>query len=68
MHLDVDLYDSTLAGLDFFYPRMVPGGIIISHDFPTLSGVSLAFEEFFADKPSTYIELAGGYQCMAIKA
>src|SRR5262249_22120372 len=31
VHLDADLYAATLAGLEFFYPRMVPGGIIIAH-------------------------------------
>ena len=25
IHLDVDLYSSTLAGLEYFYPRMLPG-------------------------------------------
>jgi ferredoxin len=28
LHLDADLYASTLPGLEFFYPRMLPGGII----------------------------------------
>jgi len=36
VHLDVDLYESTLAGLEFFYPRMSRGGIIISHDYVAL--------------------------------
>ena len=31
-HLDVDLYESTLACLAYFYPKMIPGGIILSHD------------------------------------
>jgi O-methyltransferase len=26
VHLDVDLYESTLAGLKFFYPHLFPGG------------------------------------------
>ena len=43
VHLDADLYSSTLAGLEYFYPRMLPGGIIITHDYSTLPGVARAF-------------------------
>jgi O-methyltransferase len=57
VHLDADLYSSTLAGLEFFYPRMVPGGIIIAHDYSTLPGVARAFAEFLTDRPETVIEL-----------
>lgn len=31
--LDCDLYNPILAGLQFFYPRLVPGGYIFVHDF-----------------------------------
>lgn len=31
--LDCDLYSSILAGLEFFYPRLVKGGYIFVHDF-----------------------------------
>ncbi len=31
--LDVDFEDSTLAGLDFFYPRLSVGGYIFIHDY-----------------------------------
>jgi O-methyltransferase len=57
VHLDGDLYASTLAGLEFFYPRMVPGGIIIAHDYSTLPGVARAFVEFLKEKPEAVIEL-----------
>jgi O-methyltransferase len=57
VHLDGDLYSSTLAGLEFFFPRMVPGGIIIAHDYSTLPGVEQAFTEFLADRPEAVIEL-----------
>jgi O-methyltransferase len=66
VHVDVDLYESTLACLKFFYPRLSPGGILISHDYLTADGVNAAFSEFFADKPEPVIELAG-YQCMVVK-
>lgn len=57
VHLDVDLYESTLAGLQFFYPRMLRGGVIISHDYSVIPGVADAIDEFFADKPECVIEL-----------
>ena len=31
--LDTDLYKPTLAGLEFFWPRMSKGGFIFIHDF-----------------------------------
>lgn len=66
VHVDVDLYQSTLSCLEFFYPRLAPGGILLSHDYLTASGVDAAFREFFADKPEPIIELSG-YQCMMVK-
>jgi hypothetical protein len=32
VHIDVVLYDPTLASLEHFYPRLVPGGIIVVDD------------------------------------
>jgi O-methyltransferase len=57
VHLDVDLRASTLACLEYFYPRMVPGGIILSHDYSYLHGVKDAFAEFLVGKPESAIEL-----------
>ena len=65
-HFDVDLYASTLACLEYFYPRMLPGGIILSHDYGILAGVEQAFREFFADKPEGIIEQPTT-QCMVVK-
>lgn len=46
--LDVDLEESTLAGLRYFYPRMNPGGYILLHDYnsPKLPGVRAAVKRF----------------------
>lgn len=65
VHLDVDIYKSTLDCLKFFYPRMEKGAILISHDYLD-KGVKKAFDEFFKDKPELIIELMG-FQCMFIK-
>ena len=67
VHLDADLYEGTLAGLRWFYPRMNPGAILICHDFDTSAGVNQAFAEFFADKPEPYFDLVGS-QAMFVKA
>jgi O-methyltransferase len=68
VHLDVDIYESTKAGLQFFYPRMVKGAAILSHDYRNVGcpGVKQAFDEFFADKPEMVIEL-WKTQCLVIK-
>ena len=66
VHFDVDLYESTLACLEYFYPRMVPGGIMLSHDYSILAGVEQACQEFVADKQEELIELTTT-QCMLIK-
>jgi hypothetical protein len=66
VHLDVDLKSSTLACLEFFYPRMVLGGVILTHDYSYLNGVREAFDEFLAEKTEFAIELATS-QAMLVK-
>lgn len=67
VHLDVDLYDSTLACLEYFWPRLVPGGVILSHDYSILAGVRRAFTEFTQHTREQVIELPTT-QCMLIKS
>ncbi|MBX4199187.1 TylF/MycF family methyltransferase [Candidatus Parcubacteria bacterium] len=67
VHLDVDLYKSTLDCLDFFYPRMTTGGVIMSHNYRDLVGVRKAFDEFFKDKPEIIIEPSGTSQALVVK-
>lgn len=59
VHLDTDLYDGTLQSLEFFYDRMQPGGVIMTHDYGDLltPGVREAFDLFFSDKPEVVVEL-----------
>jgi O-methyltransferase len=45
--LDADLYNPTLEGLKFFYPRLSPGGIILIHDYNyKWEGLKKAVDEF----------------------
>jgi len=67
VHLDVDLYSSTRQCLDYFFPRLVPGGILLSHDYSVLQGVRQAFAEFTADRREQVIELPMT-QCMLVRS
>lgn len=46
--LDVDIYTGTKSGLEFFWPRLANGGVIMIHDYNCNScqGVSKAVNEF----------------------
>ena len=33
VHIDVDLYEPTLQSLEFFFPRLIEGGIIVCDDY-----------------------------------
>jgi hypothetical protein len=59
VHLDVDLYRSSLESLEWFHQRMLPGGIILTHDYGTCAGPRHAWTEFFRDKSEPVIELPG---------
>ncbi len=65
VHLDLDLPGATRAALDFFHPRLVPGGILIGDDYADRE-VRDVFETFFADRPDTVIELPWG-QVMVVR-
>lgn len=46
--LDADLYKPMLAGLEYFYPRLAPGGFLMLHDYnhPKFLGVKQAVADF----------------------
>jgi hypothetical protein len=67
VNLDVDLYQTTKDALDFFYPRMEKGGIIMSHDYINADGVRKAFDDFFADKPEPILTFSET-QCLIVKS
>lgn len=48
VNLDMDLYQPMLAGLNFFWDKMVEGGCILLHDYfhPNLPGVKQAVDDF----------------------
>lgn len=66
VYLDVDLYKSTLDCLEFFYPRMVPGGVLATDDYgwKKTPGVKMACDEFLSDKPE---KIRGGHIAYIVK-
>ena len=59
VHLDLDLAPSTQAALEYFHPRLLAGGILIGDDYQD-SGIRGVFEDFFAGRTDTVIELPWG--------
>ena len=58
--LDADLFEPTLAGLEFFYPRLAPGGYLFAHDYNSSEAdfaVSRAVAQFMAGKPERPVEI-----------
>jgi len=47
VNMDADLYLPTKAGLEFFYQRLSPGGVILVHDYNAKwEGIKKAVDEF----------------------
>ncbi len=69
VHIDCDLYAPILSALNYFYPRLVPGGFLIVHDYLSLAwdGAERAVDEFFADKPESIIPLTDGAGSVVIR-
>lgn len=58
--LDLDLLDPTRASLEFFYPRMAPGGYLVMHDYNNSESdwaCKRAFDEYLRDRPERLVEL-----------
>lgn len=66
VHLDADQYESTLNSLNYFYNRMVVGGIILCDDYRFLKGVDEAIDEFLKDKPEKEV-FTTNMQCLIQK-
>jgi O-methyltransferase len=58
--LDFDLYRSAVDALQFFYPRLVPGGYFFMHDFNSPESdhaISRAATEFLTGRPELLVEI-----------
>ena len=68
-HIDCDLYFPCKAALEYFYPRLVPGGFLIMHDYSSLywDGIEKAVDEFLRDKPESIIPVPDKSGSVAIR-
>lgn len=61
-HIDVDIYRSIVDSLEFIWPRLSPGGVVVFDDygFPSCPGARSAVDDFFAKTSSVPLCLASG--------
>jgi len=66
VHIDGDLYETTRDAAAYFWPRMVPGGVILWDDYewPDTPGVAKALHEYF---PAHQIEVSASHQARTRK-
>ena len=52
LHIDLNSANATISALNFFFPKLVPGGVIIFDDYGTLGhpDTKLEVDKFFSDK------------------
>lgn len=67
VHLDVDQYESNKLSIEYFYDKVVPGGVIVFDDYGWLKGIDQSVNEFMADKPEKIVSIAWN-QCHIVKA
>lgn len=70
VHIDTDTYYSTLKSLEYFYSKMVSGGVIIVHDYmahPGMRAVKKAVNEFMSDKEDSLTTEPGSTQGIIVK-
>ena len=48
LRLDADWYESTMTCLEFFFPKVVPGGLIIIDDYHMWEGCSKAVHDYLS--------------------
>lgn len=68
VHVDADLYRSVRDCLEFFYPRMSAGGIMVFDDygFLTCPGAKEAVDEYFKDRAESPVYMPTG-QCFIVR-
>ena len=68
VHIDVDIYKSVKDSLEFFYSRMIEGGVMVFDDYgwKNCPGIKKAISEFLLEKRGIPIIVAK-YQCVLLK-
>jgi hypothetical protein len=60
VHIDLTLYEATLAALRYFYARLVPGGVLVCSGTVFCPGVQHAVDEFSQAHDAPYVVLGYG--------
>lgn len=50
LHIDTDIYEPAVTILEYFWDRMVSGGVIIFDDYAIFPGETKAVDDFFASR------------------
>lgn len=66
VHLDLSLYEPTLASLEYFYPRLTKGGVILCDGSIFCPGVTQAWEDYCGGHDLPYV-LLGHREMVLIK-
>lgn len=53
--LDMDIYEPTYQGLQFFWNRMSPGGVIFVHDYGNYDGIKSAVMRFCDEEVTGFV-------------
>ena len=68
--LDLDVFPPTLAGLEFFYPRLARGGYLFVHDYnspESNSACGRAVTQYMAGRPEQIVELPDTWGSVVIR-
>jgi hypothetical protein len=62
VHIDCDLYAPALSALEYFYPRLCPGGFMVVHDYTSMQwpGLEQALDEFLASRSESLVPMPDG--------
>lgn len=69
VNIDVDLYQPILAGLEWFYPKMTKGGVILVHDYfhPFYTGAAKAVDEFARQNNLKFYPIGDAFSVFVVK-
>lgn len=49
LHIDVDIYEPTACIIEYLWPKVVKGGIVIFDDYGIFPGATKAIDDYFVD-------------------
>jgi len=69
VHIDCDLFLPIMNSLEYFYPRMAPGGFFVVHDYNSFGwdGAEKAVDQFFAGRPECVVPIPDGCGSVVIR-